>query len=217
MDRRTFVKYSLASAATVSVLPTSVAAFGPLFFLRFLFSRAAVRALGRGAPRSAVTRASAARASNLRTLKSYKNPRKMYPASALLTAGVELGGITALSPELFKIVVNNNATTIWVIDDERPEEFFVTGRNNTSSRISAPLAIAYNELGVTGKPTQYFNHGDLTVDPHEEFAIKLSPPNELGGMRLVNLHGQLLGVDNDKVEFEQSDAIVIASSWEVAK
>lgn len=141
----------------------------------------------------------------------------MYPSSPLLKAGVEVGGITALSPELFKVVVNNNATTIWVIDDGNQEEFFVTGRNNTNRRVSAPLVIGYNELGVTGKQTQYYDHGKLSVEPHESFAIKLSPTTELGGMRLINLNGQLLGVEDGIVEFEKSDPIVIAKSWEIAK
>jgi len=218
MNRRKFVKYSLGTIASIPLLasPQIALPFGPLFFLRFLFSRSALRMLGT-ASRRTVIRNSIARGSRLRTLRSFASPRKMYPTAPLIKAGVEIGGISAMSPDLFKIVINHNATTVWVMDDAKPEEFFISGKNNTNETISAPLGVGYNELGVTGKQTEYYDHGKLTVEPNEHFAIKLSPPNELGGMRLIDLHGQLLGIDNSMVEFEKSDPVVIARSWEVAR
>lgn len=218
MDRREFVKYSLGVTASIPFLtsPNVAAAFWPAFCLRFLFSRAAVRVLGT-ASRRTIIRNAAIRGSRLKTLRSFASPRKMYPTAPLIKAGVEIGGISAISPDLFRIVINNNPTTIWVVDDNEPEEFFITGKNNTHETISAPLAVGYNELGVTGKQTEYYDHGELTVGPNENFAIKLTPPVELGGMRLIDLNGQLLGVDEGVVEFEKSDPVLIARSYEVAR
>lgn len=218
MNRRDFVKYSLGTTISIPLILNSnlAGAFGPLFFLRFLFSRAALRTLG-AVSRRTVLRNTAARSVRLRSLRSFASPRKMYPTAPLVKAGVEIGGISAVSPDLFKIVINHNANTIWVMDDGKPEEFFVSGKNTTNETITAPLAIAYNELGVTGKPTEYYDHGNLTVGANEKFAIKLTPPGELGGMRLIDLSGQLIGVDKNIIEFEKSDPIVIARSWEVAR
>lgn len=140
----------------------------------------------------------------------------MYSTAPLVSAGVEIGGFTALSPELFKIVVTNNTNTIWIIDDDKPEEFIVVGENKTDQPHSGSLVIAYNELGVTGKSTEYFDHGKISVDPYEKFAVKLQAPAKLGGMRLIDLHGQVIGVNENYLDFTPSDPIVIASKAEVA-
>lgn len=216
MKRRSFIKYSLAGSAAGILTPKLAFAIGPLIALRFLFSRAAVRTIGRGTPRSYVAATTRTRASQLQLLRSYQSPRKMYATSPLIAAGVELGGITAISPELFRLVVNFNATTIWINDDSASNEFFITGKNNADTEIVAPLLVSYKELGVTGKPTQRFNHGLLTVNPYEEFSIQLAPPEQLSGFRIINLHGELHGVSTEKVAFEHSDPVVIASPWEVA-
>jgi hypothetical protein len=141
----------------------------------------------------------------------------MYSTRPLISAGVQIGGITALSPELFKIVVDYNATAVWVVDDDEPDYFFVTGKSRAVEQISAPLVIGYNELGVTGKPTEYYDHGELTLGPGESFSLRLTPPVELRGMRVAQLHGQLLGVHKSQYDFEPSEPIVIANSWEIVR
>ncbi len=218
MDRRNFIKYSLGTTAALYGIGKSnpARAFSPLLFLRFIFSRAALRNLN-SILRSGATRNSILRKNYLKTLKSYTNPRKMYPSAPLIAAGVEIGGISALSPELFKIVVQHNATTIWIMDDNQPEEFFIAGKNNTNEEFYEPLVVGYNELGITGKKTEYYEYDPIKIHPQETFSIKLSPPKELTGMRLIDLHGQFLGINSKIISFEKSDPIIIAKSWEIAK
>lgn len=218
MRRRDFIKYSLASGfAGASLIATESAAFLPALLLRFLFSRTAVAAF-RSAPARAMTTAATSnlRRTQLSALRHYSTPRKMYSTAPLISAGVEIGGISALSPELFKIVVNHNATTIWIMDNDKPVEFFVTGTNTTEQKLSGSLVIGYNELGITGKPTEYFDHGRITIDPLETFSVGISPPKDLRGMRLIDLSGRVDGDNNKAIVFERSAPIVLANTREVS-